>query len=33
MVHTDERDTEMRTGDSDLRNRVFVVNVNRLVRF
>jgi len=33
VVYTDERDTELRRGYPDLRNRAFVVKVNRLLRF
>jgi hypothetical protein len=33
VVYTDERDTEMRRAYPDLRNRAFVVKINRLLRF
>jgi hypothetical protein len=33
VVYTDERDTMLRQGFPDLRNRAFVVKINRLMRF
>ncbi len=33
VVYTDERDTTLRRGYPDLKNRAFVVKINRLVRF